>query len=46
MATAIKKVRAARAPRGVGDVSESASLEFLLEFLVHRDNRGDHHWAV
>jgi hypothetical protein len=41
MATAIKKVRAARPARGAGDVSESASLEF-----VRRDNGGDYHWAV
>jgi uncharacterized protein YegP (UPF0339 family) len=43
MATATKKVRAARSvARGGGDVSESAS----LEFLVHQDNGGDYHWEI
>ena len=43
MATATKKVHAARpVARGAPDVSESAS----LEFLVHRDNGGDYHWEI
>ena len=43
MATATKKVHAARpVARGVGDVLESAS----LEFLVHRDNGGDYYWEI
>ena len=43
MATATKKVHAARpVARGAGDVSESAS----LEFLVHQANGGDYHWAI
>jgi uncharacterized protein YegP (UPF0339 family) len=43
MATATKKVHAARpVARGARDVSESAS----LEFLVHRDNGGDYYWEI
>jgi uncharacterized protein YegP (UPF0339 family) len=43
MATATKKVHAARpVARGAGDVSESAS----LEFLVHQANGGDYHWEI
>ena len=43
MATATKKVHAARpVARGAGDVSESAS----LEFLVHQSNGGDYHWEI
>ena len=43
MATATKKVHAARpVARGALDVSESAS----LEFLVYRDNGGDYHWEI
>ena len=43
MATATEKVHAARpVARGVRDVSESAS----LEFLVHRDNGGDYSWEI
>jgi uncharacterized protein YegP (UPF0339 family) len=43
MATATKKVRAARpVARGVREVSESGS----LEFLVHQDNGGDYHWEI
>jgi uncharacterized protein YegP (UPF0339 family) len=43
MATATKKVHAAGpVARGVGDVLESAS----QQFLVHRDNGGDYYWAI
>ena len=43
MATATKKVHAARlVARGARDVSEPAS----LEFLVHQDNGGDYHWEI
>jgi uncharacterized protein YegP (UPF0339 family) len=43
MATATEKVHAARpVARGVRDVSESTS----LEFLVHRDNGGDYCWEI
>jgi uncharacterized protein YegP (UPF0339 family) len=43
MATATNKVHAVRpVARGVGDASESAS----VEFLVHRDNGGDYHWEI
>ena len=43
MATATKKVHAARpVARAARDVSESAS----LEFLVHQDNGGDYHWEI
>jgi uncharacterized protein YegP (UPF0339 family) len=43
MATATKKVHAARpVARGAGDVSESAS----LAFLVHQANGGDYHWEI
>ena len=43
MATAAKKVHAARpAARGARDVSETAS----LEFLVHQNNGGDYHWQI
>jgi uncharacterized protein YegP (UPF0339 family) len=43
MATATKKGHAARpVARSRGDVSESAS----LEFLVQQDNGGDYHWEI
>jgi hypothetical protein len=43
MATATKKIHAARpVARGARDVSQSAS----LEFLVHQDNGGDYHWEI
>jgi uncharacterized protein YegP (UPF0339 family) len=43
MATASKKVHAARpVARGARDVSQSAS----LEFLVHQDNGGDYYWEI
>jgi uncharacterized protein YegP (UPF0339 family) len=42
MATATRKVRAARPVARVPDVSESAS----LEFLVNRDNGGDYYWEI
>ena len=43
MATATKKVHAARpVARGARDVSETAS----LEFLVHQNNGGDYHWEI
>jgi uncharacterized protein YegP (UPF0339 family) len=43
MATATKKVHGARAiARDAGDVSESAS----LEFVVHQDNGGGYHWEI
>ena len=38
MATATKKVRAARSPAP----AEAAS----LEFLIYRDNGGDYHWEI
>ncbi len=43
MATATKKPHTARSvTRGARDVSEPAS----LEFLVYRDNGGDYHWEI
>ena len=43
MATATKKLHAPRpVARGGRDLSESAS----LEFLVYRDNGGDYHWEI
>jgi uncharacterized protein YegP (UPF0339 family) len=43
MATATRKVRAASPiARGTRDVTESAS----LEFLVYRDNGSDYHWEI
>jgi uncharacterized protein YegP (UPF0339 family) len=43
MATATKKVHTVRpVARGARDVSESAS----LEFLVYQDNGGDYHWEI
>jgi len=38
MATATKKIRAARSPAP----AEAAS----LEFLIYRDNGGDYHWEI
>ena len=43
MATATKKVHAARAPaRGAREASEPAP----LEFLVHQDNGGAYFWEI
>jgi uncharacterized protein YegP (UPF0339 family) len=42
MATATTKVHAARPVARARDVSEAAS----LEFLVHQDNGGDYHWEI
>jgi uncharacterized protein YegP (UPF0339 family) len=42
MATATKKVHAPRPVDRARDVSEAAS----LEFLVHQDNGGDYHWEI
>ena len=42
MATATKKLQAARAVApGAGDAKSAA-----LEFLVYRDNGGDYHWQI